>query len=100
MSYKCCCTSMKWMTQIAYVSKDARFSLSNRSHCIAICAENLTQITIKHLSEYYLSEYLNHALLQKKQPRPPKPFDANSYSGLLKKCFPSDMAIFQFYWLF
>ena len=59
------CTSLNMADVNSVMSKDARFSLLVRSHSIAICAENLSQNTIKHLSEYYLSEFFMLAFLYK-----------------------------------
>ena len=56
------------------MSKDARFSLLVRSHSIAICAENLSQKTIKYLSEYYLSEFFMLAFLYNKNNQGLQPF--------------------------
>ena len=57
------CTSLNMADANSVMSKDARFSLSVRSHSIAICAENLSQNTIKHLSENYLSDFFMLAFL-------------------------------------
>ena len=69
------CTSLTMADVNSVMSKDARFSLSVRSHSIAICAENLSQNTIKNLSEYYLSEFFMLAFLYNKDNQGLQPFE-------------------------
>ena len=69
------CTSLNMADANSVMSKDARFSFLARSHSIAICAENLSQNTIKHLSENYLSEFFMLAFLYNRDNQGLQPFE-------------------------